>query len=133
MFSGEVVAIKVPVKKHHRKYDKDVVLKKLNKYYQKRRPTTGFKRVRLLHDNAHAHISAIVTAFLKNEKVTVFPQPPYSPDLALCDFFLFPKLKSFLAGRKYQCRYALGSAMHHYLITVPILRTATLSRSGYIG
>jgi hypothetical protein len=25
---------------------------------------------------------------------TVFPQPPYSPDLAPADFFLFPKLKS---------------------------------------
>ena len=33
--------------------------------------------------------------------------------------FLFPKLKSFLAGRKYQSRHALGSAIHQYLITVP--------------
>ena len=23
------------------------------------------------------------------------PQPPYSPDLALCDFCLFPKLKGY--------------------------------------
>ena len=43
-FSGEV-AIKVPVKKGKSitgKYYKDVVLKKLKKYYQKRRPATGF-------------------------------------------------------------------------------------------
>ena len=53
--------------------------------------------VRLLHDNAPAHTSAIVTAFLKKEKVTVLPHPQYSPDLAPCDFFLFPKLKAFLA------------------------------------
>ena len=42
-FSGEGVAIKVPVKKGKsitRKYYKDVVLKKLKKYYQKRRPAT---------------------------------------------------------------------------------------------
>ena len=54
-FSGEGVAIKVPVKKGKSitgKYYKDVVLKKLKKYYQKRRPATGFKHVRLLHDNA---------------------------------------------------------------------------------
>ena len=101
------------------KYYKDVVLKKLKKYYEKRRPATGFKHVRLLHDNAPTHTSAIVTAFLKKEKVTVLPHPPYSPDLAPCDFFLFPKLKSFLAGRKYQSRHALGSGIHHYLITVP--------------
>ena len=25
--------------------------------------------------------------------IKTFPQPPYSPDLALCDFCLFPKLR----------------------------------------
>ena len=122
IFSGEGVAIKVPVKRGKSitgKYYKDVILKKLKKYYQKRRPATGFKHVGLLHDNAPAHTSAIVTAFLKKEKVTVLPHPPYSPDLAPCDFFLFPKLKAVLAGRKYQSRQALGSAIHQYLITVP--------------
>ena len=77
--SGEGVAIKVPVKKGKSitgKYYKDVALKKLKKYYQKRRPATGFKHVHLLHDNAPAHTSAIVTAFLKKEKVTVPPPPP---------------------------------------------------------
>ena len=81
-FSGEGVAIKVPVKKGKSitgKYYKDVVLKKLKKYYQKRRPAIGFKHVRLLHDNAPAHTSAIVTAFLKKEKVTVLPHPPVFP------------------------------------------------------
>ena len=76
IFSGEGVAIKVPVKKRKSitgKYYKDVVLKKLKKCYQKRRPATGFKHVRLLHDNDPAHTSAIVTAFLKKEKVTVLP------------------------------------------------------------
>ena len=62
-FSGERIAIKVPVKKHHCVSS----LMKLKKYYQKLRPTTGFKHVRFLHDNAHAHTSAIVTAFLKKE------------------------------------------------------------------
>ena len=47
------------------------------------------------------------------------PPTPYSPDLAPCDFFLFPKLKAFLAGRKYQSRQTLGSAIHQYIITVP--------------
>ena len=30
--------------------------------------------------------------------IKTVPQPPYSPDLASCDFWLFPKLKG--------CRYA---------------------------
>ena len=29
------------------------------------------------------------------------PQPPYSPDLAPCDFFLFPKLKKPMKGRRF--------------------------------
>ena len=104
-FSGEGVAIKVPVKRGKSitgKNYKDIVLKKLKKYYQKRLPPTGFKHVRLLHDNAPAHTSTIVTAFLKKEKVTVLPHP-HPP--------IFP--------RPYQSRHALGSAMHQYLITVP--------------
>ena len=102
---------------------------KQKKYYQKRCPTTGFKHVRLLHDSDYAHTFAIVTAFLKKEIVTVLPHPQYSPDLAPRDFFLFPKLKSFFPGWKYQSLHALGSAMHQYLITVP----KSPSRSGYIG
>jgi len=33
--------------------------------------------------------------------MTVVPQPPCSPDLAPADFFLFPKLKSTLKGRRF--------------------------------
>ena len=40
-----------------------------------------------------ANASEIVTAFWKKEKVTVLPHLRYSLDLALCDFFMFPKLK----------------------------------------
>jgi hypothetical protein len=30
--------------------------------------------------------------------IKLLPHPPYSPDLALADFFLFPKAKSELSG-----------------------------------
>ena len=29
------------------------------------------------------------------------PQPPHSPDMAPCDFFLFPKIKRTLKGRRF--------------------------------
>jgi len=32
----------------------------------------------------------------------VLDHPPYSPDLAPCDFYLFPKVKSALKGTKFQ-------------------------------
>ena len=68
---------------------------------QEQYPVTGFIHVRLLHNNASAHTSAIVSDFLQKGKVTVLLHPAYSPDHAPCDFFLFPTLKTFLAGRRY--------------------------------
>jgi len=36
--------------------------------------------------------------FRSKKKVTTLYQPPYSPDLSLPDYFLFPKLKMKLKG-----------------------------------
>ena len=47
----------------------------------------------LLHDNTPSHTSLIVRQFLAWDQVCVLNHPPYSPDLAPCDFSLFPKLK----------------------------------------
>jgi hypothetical protein len=33
--------------------------------------------------------------------MAVVPDPPYSPDLAPCDFFLFTKIKLKLEGRRF--------------------------------
>ena len=40
--------------------------------------------------------------FLANRKVAVLHYPPYLPDLASADYFLFPKLKFSLKGRHFQ-------------------------------
>jgi len=55
----------------------------------------------LLHDNAPAHTAIIVSEFLAKKSVTVITHPPYSPDLAPADFFLFPKLKMTMKGHRY--------------------------------
>jgi len=34
--------------------------------------------------------------FWQKKGIPVVPQPPYSPDLCPCDFFLFPWLKNYL-------------------------------------
>ena len=38
-------------------------------------------------------------------------QPPYSPDLAPCDFFLFPKLKEAIKGTRFQDSEAIKTAV----------------------
>ena len=37
--------------------------------------------------------------------------PPYSPDLAICDFFLFKTIKGHLRGRNFESREELGTAI----------------------
>ena len=56
----------------------------------------------LHHDNAPAHASLLFREFLMKHEMIVVPPPPYSPDLAPADFFLFPKLISSLKGRRFQ-------------------------------
>jgi histone-lysine N-methyltransferase SETMAR len=57
----------------------------------------------LLHnDNAPCHAALSVREFLVKHSISVVPHPPYSPDLALCDIFLFPRLKGTLKGKRFQ-------------------------------
>jgi len=76
------------------------VLKRLREAVRRKRPQlwTNLSWV-LHHNNVPAHSSFLVRNFLTKNKTTVVPQPPYSPDLAPADFFLFPKMKSTLKGR----------------------------------
>ena len=64
------------------------------------------------HDNAPAHRSFKISQFLAKNNMTVIPHRPYSPDLAPCDIFLFPKLKLSDEGSKirYHWRDSRGIA-----------------------
>ena len=53
-------------------------------------------------DNAPVHNSILVTVYLTKIGIKTVPQPPYSPDLAPSDFWLFPKLKEKLRGCHYE-------------------------------
>ena len=50
----------------------------------------------LHHDNTTAHSSNLLQQFLVKHKILQLRQPPYSPDIASCDFWMFPKLKMAL-------------------------------------
>ena len=54
---------------------------------------------RILHqDNAPPYITLSVKQYLANKNITVLEHPPYSPDLASCDFCLLPEIKSVFKG-----------------------------------
>ena len=52
----------------------------------------------LHHDNAPAHTSLLVRDFLAKNNTLMIPQPPYSPDLAPCDFLVPQKLRRPMKG-----------------------------------
>ncbi|UYV72497.1 K02A2.6-like [Cordylochernes scorpioides] len=81
------------------------VLRRLREAIRQKRPELWRSKSWILHhDNAPAHTALKISKFLQDLSTSVFPQPPYSPDLAPCDFFLFGKLKKKkkLKGRKFQ-------------------------------
>nr|CAH7733389.1 unnamed protein product [Callosobruchus chinensis] len=55
----------------------------------------------LHHDNAPAHSSFAVRDFLTKNGIPTLLHSPYSPDLAPSNFHLFPQLKSYLKGNRY--------------------------------
>jgi len=63
---------------------------------EKRRKLWETRSWLLDHDNAPALNALGIRAFFAKNNIAVLGQPPYSPDLALCDFFLFPKLKEVI-------------------------------------
>jgi hypothetical protein len=54
----------------------------------------------LHHDNAPAHDGHTVWEFLAKKLIMKLDHPPYSPDLAPCDFWLFPK-QDALKGHRF--------------------------------
>ena len=74
------------------------VLWKFSKRFCQKRPAL-FKSVQwhFQQDNAPVHNYILITDYLTKMGIKTVPHPPYSPDLAACDFCLFPKLTG--------CRY----------------------------
>ena len=57
--------------------------------------------------------------FLVNHQITQVTWPPYSPDLAPCNFWLFPKLKSPLKGKRLPTMYEIQEHMTGQLMAIP--------------
>ena len=78
------------------------VLRRLRENVRRKRPELWRSGEWFLHqDNAPAHTALSVTGYLASLGWTIIPHPPYSPDLAPCDFFLFPTMKKTLKGKRF--------------------------------
>ena len=78
------------------------ILRRLMRSVREKRRELWQTRSRLLHhDNAPSHNALGIRGFLAKNNIAVPEQPPYSPDLAACDFFLFPKLKEVIKRTRF--------------------------------
>jgi len=78
------------------------LLERLRNNVHRKRPekwATGFI---LCHDNAPCHTSLLVWQFLSHKNFAVSPHPPYLPDLAPCNFWLFPNVKMTMKGKRFE-------------------------------
>ncbi|XP_067947061.1 papilin-like [Watersipora subatra] len=79
------------------------ILRRLNESIRRKRPTLAKPGGWRLHqDNAPAHTSLTVNEFCAKHSISIVPHPPYSSDLAPCDFWLFPKLKFSLKSERFE-------------------------------
>lgn len=53
-------------------------------------------------DNAPAHKAEVAMTAIREAGFELVEHPPYSPDLAPSDFYLFPRLKEHLRGKKFE-------------------------------
>ncbi len=99
-------------------YYRDECLKVLIQKLHKKRPTSKTRGIKLHHDNATPHINHIVFDYLQQEKIQVMAHPPYSPDLAPSDFWLFNRLKRNLDTC--QDAQSLAKAIANELNSIPV-------------
>ena len=69
-------------------------LREFRKRFRRKRPALFKSGQWHFHqENTPVHNSILVTDHLTKMGIKTVPQPPYSPDLAPCDFWLFSKLR----------------------------------------
>ncbi|PNF34249.1 hypothetical protein B7P43_G17274 [Cryptotermes secundus] len=101
------------------------ILTTLRKHARRRRPDMWKNASWVLHhDNALS-----VKRYLAKNNIPVTEHPPYSPDLASCDFFLFPKIKSALKGTRFKSADAVKAKATQLLKSCPAALLPTVENS----
>lgn len=72
----------------------------------------------LHHDNASSHTADLTRQYLVENKINIMEHPPYSPDLAPCDYWLFPGLKRNMRGRRFSSDQEIEDAIMSYFESI---------------
>lgn len=88
------------------------LLDKLKAEIVKKRPHLQKKKI--LFHQAKSSISAIALSKIYELRFKLLNHPPYSPDLAPSNFFLFPKLKVALGGQRFSSKEEAITFVNNY-------------------
>jgi histone-lysine N-methyltransferase SETMAR len=72
------------------------------------------KKIIFHQDKAPTHKSVLAMGKFRDLHYELLQHLPYSPDLVPSDFYLFPKLKLFLAGRHFSSNQEVIAAVERY-------------------
>jgi hypothetical protein len=70
-------------------------------------------------DNAGPHVAKCATEYTDHNSLKRAPHPPYSPDLAPADFYLFGHVKHQLQGQEFREGPGLVSAISEIVNQIP--------------
>lgn len=90
------------------------LLERLKYEIADKRPQMNKKKVVFHQDNAPCHKSVRTMAKINELGFELLPHPPYSPDLAPSDYWLFADLKKMLQGKKFDSNSEVIAATEAY-------------------
>ena len=105
-----------PCQSFNKKFFTEEVLKKLDQYLTLKDIRKNDSKILLHIDNAPPHSANVEMTKLKIQRMR---HPPYSPDIAPSDFFLFGYLKMQLEGMVFQNQNELISSVESVLFKIP--------------
>ena len=85
----------------------------------KKRPALKRKRIIFHQNNARAHTYVLTMTKFKELNYELLEHPAHSPDLALSDYYLFPNLTKFLAGKRFTSNDKDIAAVNGYFANLP--------------
>ena len=85
----------------NRQFYKEALVRLRDAVYRKRPEMWENQTWKLHQGNTPGH-AYLLRSYLPKYQTSAVTHPPYSPDLAPADFFLFPKLKTTLKRRRFQ-------------------------------
>ena len=90
------------------------LLDKLKTELAEKWPHWQKKKILFHQDNASSHTPAVPMAKIHELRLELLDHPPYSPDLAPSDFFLFPHIRIALGGQRFSSNEEAITFVNNY-------------------